>query len=353
MPSRAGTAPDRGEEESLEHPRRLQILQAIVEDYVHSREPVGSQALVERHQLGVSSATVRNDMGVLEDEGLITAPHTSAGRIPTEKGYRAFVDQITSIKPLSSAERKAIRTLLEGAEDIDDVMERTVRLLSQLTHQVAVVQYPAVAGTTVRHLELVRMDEHHVLVVLIPTDGRVSQRVVTLAEPVAENVVLDARARILGAVTGVGVVQALPAMSAAALKAPVAEATVLLAVAEALQGLAAASTEQRMVMAGTANLAHSTHDFARTIGPVLAALEEQVALLRLLSEMEQDERGIAVRIGADDASDPLVETAVVATGYGPQDGAKLGVLGPTRMDYPSTMAAVRAVARYLSRVLHT
>lgn len=335
----------------MDHPRRLQVLQAIVEDYVHSREPVGSQALVERHRLGVSSATVRNDMGVLEDEGLIMAPHTSAGRIPTEKGYRAFVDQITSLKPLSAPERRAIRTLLEGAEDIDDVMERTVRLLSQLTHQVAVVQYPTVTVTTVRHVELVRMDEHQVLVVLIPTDGRVSQRVTRLPVAVSESDVLDARARVLALTTGRAVSEAVAAVTATVLKVPQPERVVLAAVAEALQALGATSAEQRMVMAGTANLAQSTGDFARTIGPVLEALEEQVALLRLLSEMEQDERGIAVRIGAEDASDPLVETAVVATGYGPHDGAKLGVLGPTRMDYPSTMAAVRAVARYLSRVL--
>ena len=117
----------------MSEPRRLEVLRAIVEDYVHSREPVGSKALVERHQLGVSSATIRNDMAALEEEGLIVAPHTSAGRIPTDKGYRLFVDRISDVKPLSAAERRAIQSLLEGAEDLDDVMERTVRLLSQLT----------------------------------------------------------------------------------------------------------------------------------------------------------------------------------------------------------------------------
>ncbi|MDO5617696.1 heat-inducible transcriptional repressor HrcA [Kocuria sp.] len=335
----------------MDHPRRQQVLQAIVEDYVHSREPVGSQALVERHHLGVSSATVRNDMGVLEEEGLIMAPHTSAGRIPTEKGYRTFVDQITSLKPLTPPQRRAIRTLLEGAEDIDDVMERSVRLLAQLTHQVAVVQYPVSATITIRHVELVRMDSHHVLVVLIPTDGRVSQRTITVPQPVDDHVVMDARKRVLAAVGARAVVEAAPLLGASAVNAPAEQRPVLLAVAEALHVLAASSSEQRMVMAGTANLAQSTGDFARTIGPVLEALEEQVALLRLLSEMQQDERGIAVRIGAEDSSDPLMETSVVATGYGPQESAKLGVLGPTRMDYPHTMAAVRAVARYLSRLL--
>ena len=134
-----------------EMPRRLQVLQAIVEDYVSSREPVGSKALVERHQLGVSSATVRNDMAALEEEGLIVAPHTSAGRIPTDKGYRLFVDSLSEVKPLSSAERRAVQALLDNADDVDEMMARTVRLLSQLTHQVAVLQYPhrPGAGTAV------------------------------------------------------------------------------------------------------------------------------------------------------------------------------------------------------------
>jgi heat-inducible transcriptional repressor len=139
----------------VSEPRKLEVLRAIVEDYVHSREPVGSKALVERHHLGVSSATIRNDMAALEDEGLITAPHTSAGRIPTDKGYRLFVDQISAVKPLSPAERRAIQSLLEGSDDLDDVLERTVRLLSQLTNQVAVVQYPHLSRALVRHIEFV------------------------------------------------------------------------------------------------------------------------------------------------------------------------------------------------------
>src|SRR5690625_7804233 len=123
--------------------RRRDVLRAMFEDYVHSREPVGSKALVERHSLGVSPATIRNDMAVLEDSGYIHQPHTSAGRVPTDKGYRLFVDQISTLKPLSSAERAAIQRLLGGAVDLDDVVERTVRLLAQLTRQVAVVQYPS------------------------------------------------------------------------------------------------------------------------------------------------------------------------------------------------------------------
>src|SRR3954449_6098594 len=135
--------------------RKLDVLRAIVEDYVSTNEPVGSKTLVDRHQLGVSPATVRNDMAVLEDEGYITQPHTSAGRVPTDKGYRLFVDRLSSVKPLSAAEKRAISTFLEGAIDLDDVVQRSVRLLAQLTRQVAIMQYPTLSRSTVRHVEVV------------------------------------------------------------------------------------------------------------------------------------------------------------------------------------------------------
>src|SRR3712207_5197940 len=107
-----------------------------------TEEPFGSRARVERPRLGVSPATVRNDMAALEEEGFIMQPHTSAGRVPTDKGYRLFVDKLTTLKPMSAAERRAITTILDGAVDLDDVVQRSVRLLSQLTRQVAIVQYP-------------------------------------------------------------------------------------------------------------------------------------------------------------------------------------------------------------------
>src|SRR5690349_7486881 len=161
--------------------RRLAVLRAIVEDYVQTQEPVGSKALVERHGLGVSPATVRNDMAVLEEEGFITQPHTSADRIPTDKGYRLFVDKLTSIKPLTGAEKRAIATFLQGAVDLDDVVHRSVRLLAQLTQQVAIVQYPTLARSTVRHVEVVTLTPTRLLLVLITSTGRVEQRVIELA----------------------------------------------------------------------------------------------------------------------------------------------------------------------------
>ena len=160
--------------------RKLEVLRAIVEDFVSTNEPVGSKALAERHSLGVSPATVRNDMAALEEEGYITHPHTSAGRIPTDKGYRLFVDQLSTVKPLSPAERRAIQTFLEGAVDLDDVVRRSVRLLAQLTRQVAVVQYPSLSRSAVRHLEIVHLAPHRLLLVLITDTGRVEQRLLEL-----------------------------------------------------------------------------------------------------------------------------------------------------------------------------
>jgi len=122
--------------------RQLEILRAIVDEYVATQEPVGSKIIAEKHSLGVSPATIRNEMAILEEQGLITQPHTSAGRIPTNSGYRVFVDKIAEIKPLSSAERRAIETFMGNSDNLDDLLVRTAKMLAQITNQVAVIQYP-------------------------------------------------------------------------------------------------------------------------------------------------------------------------------------------------------------------
>src|SRR6202453_1796359 len=154
----------------------MAVLRAIVQDYVSTTEPVGSKSLVDRHGLDVSPATIRNDMAVLEEQGYIAQPHTSAGRVPTDKGYRLFVDRMSAVKPLSTAERRAIETFLAGAYDLDDVVGRTGRLVAPLTRPVAVVQYPSLRSSSVRHIELVPTAPGRVLLVLITDTGRVEQR---------------------------------------------------------------------------------------------------------------------------------------------------------------------------------
>ena len=335
----------------MSEPRKLEVLRAIVEDYVHTREPVGSKALVERHHLGVSSATIRNDMAALEEEGLITAPHTSSGRIPTDKGYRIFVDQISAVKPLSAAERRAISTLLEGSTDLDDVLERTVRALAHLTNQVAVVQYPRSAAANVRHIEFVSLAARQVLIVLILASGKVEQNVIDVGATLDDVALAGLRQVFLAGLSGLAVSMLPDAVLGIPLTVPHAEQGPAARLAQGLVLLARNAREDRIVMAGTANLARSNNDFPLSIGPVLDALEEQVVLLRVLEAMAQDSLGMAVVIGRENRHDSLSEASVVASSYGPGETAKLGVVGPTRMDYPNTMSSVRAVAQYLSRIL--
>ncbi|MBI1758873.1 MAG: heat-inducible transcriptional repressor HrcA [Actinobacteria bacterium] len=335
---------------SLEE-RKLEVLRAIVEDFVSTREPVGSKALVDRHALGVSSATIRNDMAALEEEGLITQPHTSAGRVPTDKGYRLFVDRLSTVKPLSAAEKRAIQTFLEGAVDLDDVLHRTVRLLSQLTRQVAVVQYPLLARSVMRHLEVLPLSSTRVMLVLITDTGRVEQRVVDLPQQLSGSDVLDLRHTLNARLQGrsfpeaADIVAGLPEVVAPGLRAA---AAILVGV---LIETLADKPETRVVLGGTGNLARSGLDFL-SLRPMLEALEEQVVLLRLLDEADTPAR-VHVSIGEENEHEGLRAASVVSAGYGIDERmlGGLGVLGPTRMDYGSMMSTVGAVARYVGRLL--
>ncbi len=335
--------------------RRLDVLRAIVEDYVATREPVGSRALVERHALGVSPATIRNDMAALEESGYIAQPHTSAGRVPTDKGYRLFVDRLTTVKPMSVPERRAIGAFLEEAQDLDDVVDRAVRLIAQLTQQVAIVQYPSLRRSALRHVELVPVGARHLLVVLITDTGRVEQRTLELGADLDEVVVGQLRARLNVSAAGRRLSELPVALAELADAFGPADAPLVEAVVGVVEETLAQESEERVVLAGTAHLARGgAVDFAGSIGPVLEALEEQVVLLRLLSEMAEDNASVAVRIGRETQHEGLLETSFITSGYGDENGtsvARVGSIGPLRMDYPGTMSAVRAVARYLTRIL--
>ncbi|MBW1638070.1 MULTISPECIES: heat-inducible transcriptional repressor HrcA [Microbacterium] len=333
--------------------RGLQVLRAIVEDFVETNEPVGSKSIVERHAFGVSAATIRNDMAQLEDEDLIVAPHTSSGRVPTDKGYRVFVDHLAQLRPLSSAQRSAITAFLTDPADLDDLMVRTVRVLTRLTGQVALAQYPSFARAHVTHVELVALAPNRLLTVLVTDAGGVSQRIVTLPADLDDAEIAVVRARLTVLLTGRSVRRGLEGI-AALQDAPettplgIAQAALVRAVSEELEEF----RQERLVMAGAATLARREHDFRGSIHPLLEAIEEQVTLLRLMSEMVTDEQGLAASIGAENEAFGLPEASIVASNYmSPGGTARVGVMGPTRMDYPSNLAAARAVARYLSRLL--
>ena len=337
--------------------RRFEVLRAIVADYVATQEPIGSKSLVDRHNLGVSSATVRNDMAVLEAEGYIAQPHTSSGRVPTDKGYREFVDRLDDVKPLSSAERRAILPFLESGVDLDDVLRRAVRLLAQLTRQVASSSTrrcprprcatsrwsrsrrrgccwwssPTPAGSTSASSNSATSIDDHQLVASCATCSARRWRASGSRPPRWRSPTWPPARRSGGLGDAVG-----------------RAATVLL---ETL----VEHTEERLLLGGTANLTRNTADFGGSLRSVLEALEEQVVVLKLLAA-QQEAGKVTVRIGHErDGPRPSRwpgrrwcprRTAVRAPCYG-----GMGVLGPTRMDYPGTIASVAAVALYIGEVL--
>ncbi|WP_213815185.1 heat-inducible transcriptional repressor HrcA [Glaciihabitans sp. dw_435] len=333
--------------------RSLEVLRVIVQDYVASREPVGSKSIVERHSFGVSAATIRNDMALLEEEDLITAPHTSSGRVPTDKGYRVFVDHLADVRPLTGAQRQAIEAFLGQSVDLDDVLARTVRLLSQLTRQVALVQYPSLARSRVRHIEIVPLTLTRLMTVFITDSGRVEQRMLDVSFPLDEVFLAELRTRLNASIGGLGLAEAADALAAMPDQFPQDRRAIVGLITTSLIEQVAANRQDKLVMAGAANLVRTEDDFSGSIFPVMEAIEEQVTLLKLFSEMAVDQNGVSVSIGRENAVFGLGETSVLTSGYASSGGsiARLGVLGPTRMDYSNNIAAVRAVARYLTRLL--
>jgi heat-inducible transcriptional repressor len=329
--------------------RKLAVLRAIVEDYVSTNEPVGSKSLVDRHNLDVSPATIRNDMAVLEEQGYIVQPHTSAGRIPTDLGYRLFVDRLSGVRPFSAAERRAIETFLAGAYDLDDVVMRTVRLLAQLTRQVAVVQYPSLTRSAVRHIELVPIADQRVLLVVITDTGRVEQRTVELPAHIGEDAITQLRAVLNACLDGRKLAEVPTVVAELPGRVSPGDRPNAAAVFSVIVETLVERHEERVAVGGAANLTPA--DFSRGLQEVLEALEEQVVLMRLLGE--SGDAAVTVRIGSENEYRGLRSTSMVTTSYGAGEHAlaRLGVLGPTRMDYPTAMGAVRAVARYVGQIL--
>lgn len=333
--------------------RSAEVLRAIVQDYIATREPVGSKALVERHGFDVSAATIRNDMALLEEEQLIAQTHTSSGRIPTDKGYRLFVDRLNEVKPLGVGERAAIESFLSDGADLDEVLNRTVRLLAQLTNQLALVQYPTLGKAKVRSIETVPVSENRVLLILITDTNRIEQHVVEFAEPVDQTVLADIRARLNTLLVGTalsGVEEKLAAFEAAFASERRAFARDF---AGNLVALVDANRSEKLLVAGAANLARRGDELGSDFSQVLDAVEEQVVLLRLMNELSGERDGVTVSIGSENHLQPFAATTVLVSDYRAEgsEAARIGVLGPTRMDYSGNMAAVRAVASYLSKLL--
>lgn len=328
--------------------RRQAVLRAIVADYIAMQEPVGSKTLVEKHKLQVSSATIRNDMAVLETEGYIAQPHASSGRVPTEKGYRAFVDAINDVKPLSLPERRAISDFLESGVDLEDVMRRSAHLLAQLTRQAAVVQLPTLSVSRIKHCEVVALTPRRLLLVVITDNGRVDQRNVELSSPIDESGVTYLRDLFNGALAGKTMSDASTSLALLAADPPPAVADHLTRAIAVIMDTLVDTPSDRVLIAGAANLVPSRTDLLS----VVEALEEQVVVLKLLANLPEL-GNVSVVIGKENEDEDLAKASIVTTSYGTagETFGGLGVLGPTYMDYPGTIQKVAAVANYISLIL--
>lgn len=335
--------------------RRSAVLKAIVQGYVRDGEPVGSKRLVEEWDLGVSAATVRSDMAALEEAGLIAQPHTSAGRIPTDKGYRHFVDSLTVTSELRPEQRAALEGLLLGASDLEDLLRRASNVLSRVTRFAALVAAPRLDASRLRHIELVQLGPTSVLLVCIADTGRVEKRMLDLSRAVLEHDVQRARQVVNEAAAGVRLSQAPDLISGIAAGAPDELDDLIEAVADAVRsGLADHwIAGEHVIVGGTANIAGPAYfDRLEQAKKVYEALEEQVVLLEVLRETLRS-GDPAIRIGGELPLVELTACSIVAAGYevGEHAGGSIGVLGPMRMDYPRTLGAVEAVASSLENAL--
>jgi heat-inducible transcriptional repressor len=335
--------------------RKEAILRAIVRDFILDGQPVGSKRVVEELNLAVSAATVRADMADLEQAGLIRQPHTSAGRIPTDAGYRYYVDRLTSLELAKPAQPDAVDQMMLRATDVEDLLRRTSSVLSRLTRLTALVTAPRLDRSKLRHIELVSLSPHAILLVFIADTGRVEKRILDLADPVADDDVQRARYVVNAAASGLRLTDVHDAITGVSLAAPTSLQPLLDRVATTIRADATAAVPEadRVFVGGAAQLAlRATDETVDRLGSVYDMLEEQVVLLSMLREaLKQDD--LAVRIGSELPVDELSPFSMVASTYGASGEAlgSLGLLGPTRMDYGQAMTTVRAVANSLERAL--
>jgi heat-inducible transcriptional repressor len=333
--------------------RKRRVLHAIVAEYVATGQPVGSQRVVQAARLDVSSATVRNEMAALEELGLIHQPHTSAGRVPTDRGYRVFVEDLRDLPPtgrVSGKQEELIAGLLTEAHDVDDLLTRTTAVLSQLTRLVSLVIAPAIDASRLKLIELVSLSPQSALLLLVADTGRVTKRVLELPDPVAEPDLDRVRTVLSEHVRGRRMGEVHEAVTGLRDQAPPELRGILAAVADVTATAITDETLHRIFVSGRAALADEGSFERDDLSRVLSLLEEQTTLARVLDASAVDD-GPTVRIGRENEVEDLHSASLVAQRYQLITAGSLGVLGPTRMDYASVLAAVRAVAQHLEATL--
>jgi heat-inducible transcriptional repressor len=339
--SNADTASDDG----ILNARRAAILEAVVTEYIGTAEPVGSSHVANAPGVQVSSATVRSEMVALEREGYLVQPHTSAGRIPTDKGYRFFVDNLTPPGILGPAQRRLVSEFFATVHgEMETMLERTTGLLSDMTSYASVVVGPSHERATIRSVQLVSLAPLHVLLVVVLSDGAVEKRTMELAsEPSAQEL---ARAGELLADDLIG-----RTLSGGCRLAPAGSPSLdglLAEAAAAFESLEEGTDVDQVFVGGPARLAES-FEAVETVRSVLSILEQQVLVVTLLRDVLDS--GLTVAIGTEHGFEPLSSCAVVVAPLSieGQDLGVVGLLGPTRMDYPRALAAAHVVSERLGQ----
>lgn len=322
--------------------RKAAVLRAVVEEYIETAQPVGSGHVATSGGLAVSAATIRNEMGLLEREGYLHQPHTSAGRVPTEKGYRFYVDNLAP-PDLQAADAEQVRAFFDRAHgEIERMLGQTSRLLANLTDCAAVVLGPPYDASRVRTAHLVALTDHLVLVVVVLANGVVEKHTVEVDQALGEDDVAAAEAHLMAHVEG-------RPTAALGVAAPSGSGPVDGLVAAALDrmgGDTSVHDAEHVFVEGASRVA-SSFDAVETVREVLGILEEQLVVVSLLRDVMS--RGLSVAIGTETGMAPLEECSLVVSPYevGGVPAGTIGVLGPTRMDYPQALAAVAVVSQRL------
>lgn len=325
--------------------RQERILVRVVEGHLESGRPVGSKALAADPDLGVGSSTVRAELALLEEHGLLAHPHTSAGRVPTDAGYRAFVDRL-----LPEAPRKAGLEVEIARREVDEAMRRMTEALSQVTNLLAIVTAPPVHTATVRHVEVLLLQPQVLMVVVITSTGGVTKRIFTFDDPVDPGLASWSGDVLNELVGGVALGSRTLAKRLDAPGFSPRERAFLADLAPAFSELED-TAHDALYVDGTARLVgeHRLQDLEQ-IHAVMDALERRVSVLGALADA-LDAPDVVVRIGAENEVPELQSLALVAAGYGLPARAlgTVSVLGPVRMDYGTAIAGVREAADGLSR----
>lgn len=343
---------ERGRWRSVLSDRRQRVLAALIEEYVARALPVGSRTLTERYQLGVSPATVRNELSVLEDEGYIAQPHTSAGRIPTDHGYRAFVDNLleTDLGGDDVRYEAVVDELRRSASELDSLLGRTSSALTRLTDCLSIVLAPSVLNLHIKQLSLVSLNPHRALVVLVTEDGQVFNRQMEFAEEVAAEDLAQVQ-RFLGDVfTGKTLHEIEDGLGAGMVEA-FRDPLVRMALDEVLSCLQESSSSRARRLGVCSLLTKPEFSQSQALLPVMQVLEDDTVLLHILDDAAAGGEGPTVRIGRENEAEELAGVSVVANRYGRGESAGIvAVIGPTRMDYSKVIRAVRIASSALEDV---